>query len=141
MPNRVGTVADDSLPRSAAPLMVQLPSELADFFDASGYSGSVVTEDRITSRLSARCETTIQFTHTPLSLLDAISERPTVGTVLLKDLSKTGLCLLFHEQIYPTERARIFLHGRELQVTFQRCRRLGPMCYEAGAAVDLVRSK
>ncbi len=140
MQTDIGNVDSNIGTDETAPLLVELPNELADFFGASGYSGDADSEARVTSRLSARCGTTIQFTYSPLPLLNAVCDPPTIATVLLKDLSKTGVAVLFHRQIYPGECATIRLHGRELRVVFQRCRRLGSMCFEAGAVVKTVES-
>lgn len=120
------------------PLLVRLPPELSDFFTRSGYTGSASTEDRTAARLNARFNATMEFSPAPLALVNAVAQRPTLATVLIKDLSKIGVGVLIHCQVYPTERAKIHFRGRDLHITVQRCQRLGPMCYEIGAAVERV---
>ncbi|GAB5406512.1 MAG: hypothetical protein Aurels2KO_47430 [Aureliella sp.] len=137
MPDSVSAAKNDP-DSEQAPSLVQLPPEQADFFETKGYSGSAATEDRIAARLNARCTASMEFLPPPLALINAVADRPEVASVLVKDLSKTGVCILAHCQIYPTERAKLFMHGRELNISVHRCRRLGEKCYEVGAAVESV---
>jgi hypothetical protein len=53
--------------------------------------------------------------------------------VLVKDVSKCGIGLLVHEQLWPEERVTVAFMGRRAVATIVRCRRLGKDCYECGA--------
>jgi len=53
--------------------------------------------------------------------------------VLVKDVSKCGMGLLVHEQLFPEERISVHFMGRRALATVVRCRRLGKRCYECGA--------
>lgn len=121
-------------------LLVKLPAELAQLPASLGYSGSTPNEDRFQARLDVRRQAAVEFDFTPLAILEEVGQRPGFGAVLLKDMSKVGVALVYHEQLYPTERAKIHFQGRVLKVTIQRCRRVAEMCYEAGARIDSVES-
>ncbi len=58
--------------------------------------------------------------------------------MLVKDISKTGIAFLYHRQIFPYERFEIFLHGRAIDATAMRCRRICPKCYETGAVINSI---
>ena len=63
------------------------------------------------------------------------------GTVLVKDLSKSGIGILYHRQIFPGERFDILVLGRTIDVTAVRCRRIDALCYETGAIIHSVTSE
>lgn len=136
MTNSITTGSNVRLPE----LLVKLPPELAQMSAPTGYSPSTPDEDRFQARLNFRRQAAIEFFHTPLALMEETGERPRVGSVLLKDMSKKGVAFLYHEQLYPGERAKVHVQGRVLSVTVKRCRRVAEMCYEAGARVDSVAS-
>ncbi len=53
--------------------------------------------------------------------------------VLVKDVSKCGMGLVVHEQLWPEERVTVTFMGRQAVAVVVRCRRLGKGCYECGA--------
>ena len=53
--------------------------------------------------------------------------------VLVKDVSKCGIGLIVHEQLWPEEQVTITFMGRRAVAKIVRCRRLGKGCYECGA--------
>ena len=96
-------------------------------------------EDRSNARLNVRSKGLICFFPTLPSLeCDIIASDVRQGTVLVKDISKTGIAILYHRQIFPYERFEIFLHGRAIDATCVRCRRIGPKCYETGAVINSI---
>ena len=117
-------------------LYVQLPSGMSNFFNETGYIGSIIGEQRSSARLRVRCEATIQSTYTPPFLI----RTETRGRVLVKDISRSGIGILFHQQMYPTERFWIELKHRRLHVTVMRCRKLGAACFEVGASIEAIES-
>lgn len=128
-------------PVSFAPLKVILPEELQRFYAERGYLAAMPHEERTCARLNVRSQGFIRFFPTLPSLACKIIDADTrQGTVLVKDISKTGIAILYHRQILPCERFEIFLHGRVIEATAVRCRRIGPQCYETGSVVDSIES-
>jgi hypothetical protein len=118
------------------PLKVVLPQELQTFYAERGYLSTQPYEDRRYARLNVRSQAPIRF-FLPPALLDigpAADDLPH-GTALVKDLSRTGIAILYHRQIFPGERFEVLLHGRAIDASAVRCRRVGRRCYETGAIV------
>ena len=113
------------------PLLVQLPKHMASFFEEAGYLETVYCELRGQARLRVRCESILESDFVPPFL--GIQQRRSV--VLIKDLSRSGLGLLSHEQLWPGERFWVSLHGRRLHVRVVRCRKLANACFEVGGVV------
>ena len=127
----------DSFP----PLKVILPEELRSFYAERGYLATKPHEDRRYARLNVRSHGNIRFFPQPSTLhFDPIASDEQQGTVLVKDLSRTGIAILYHRQIFPGERFDILLHGRTINATAVRCRRIGTLCYETGATINSVTS-
>lgn len=115
-------------------LRVKLPADMRDFFNEAGYVSTVLNEQRTSARLRVRCEAVIHSTYTP-PFMNRVEKR---ARVLVKDLSKCGIGILHHQQMFPTERFCIELHERRLHVTVVRCRKLGDSCFEVGASIEAI---
>lgn len=125
-----------------APLKVVLPDELQKFYSGRGYLPTMQHEDRGHARLNVRALGNIRFFHSPLLLqFDLIAKDHRQGTVLIKDLSKTGIAILYHRQIFPGECFEILLHGRTIEAKAVRCHRIGPKCYETGGIIHHIYSE
>ena len=125
-----------------APLEVVLPSELQKFYSERGYLPTMQHEDRGHARLNVRALGNIRFSHSQLLLqFDLIANDHCQGTVLIKDLSKTGIAILYHRQVFPGECFEILLHGRTIEATAVRCHRIGPKCYETGGIINRICSE
>lgn len=124
-----------------AELLVQLPEELRAFYRESGYHPTTVSEHRSNARLRVRREAEIRFIFTPPALL-AWADLPNrdTGRVLIKDLSKTGIGILYHQQIYPEERIQVAFQGRLIHAVAVRCRHLADACFETGAIIQLIEA-
>jgi len=60
------------------------------------------------------------------------SQQLSIG--LVTNISRDGIGLLYHLQLYPSERFALRIENSGLmRFTVKRCRKLGPMCYEIGA--------
>jgi hypothetical protein len=122
-----------------APLKVLLPLELQRFYAERGYLAAMPHEDRTHARLNVRAQVFIRFLSSmPFMSCDLIDSDARQGTILVKDISKIGVAILYHRQIFPCERFEIFLHGRAIEATAVRCRRIGPQCYETGATIGKI---
>ena len=125
-------------PHSAVvgPLQVQLPSHMANFFSEVGYLPTAYVEKRSNARMRVRCEAIITHLFVP-PFVKRIEER---ARVLVKDLSRSGVSVLSHQQMWPTETFSIELHRRRLDARVVRCRKLGENCYDIGAVVFSVEA-
>ncbi|MCC7337500.1 MAG: hypothetical protein IT422_20605 [Pirellulaceae bacterium] len=123
-------------PIQVAGLEVILPDNLKAFFCESGYLPTTAEEARTNARLRVRSIGDILMMHTPSMLRLGLTERSRrAGKVLIKDLSRTGIGVLYHQQIYPAEQFQVRFQGRLINAAAVRCRRLGDKCYETGARI------
>jgi hypothetical protein len=113
----------------SVPMLVVLPPGLEGFFDELGYAPSNPFDERRAPRLRLRCPALLEVTQT----LPAARRETGLAHVLVADVSRCGIGLLHHEQLWPEERISIWLPSHHLQATVVRCRRRGPSCYEIGA--------
>jgi hypothetical protein len=126
-------------PEQFPPLKVILPEELQRFYAERGYLGTMPQEERTSARLNVRSKGFIRFFPTlPNLVCDIIASDGSHGTMLVKDISRNGIAILYHRQIFPCERFQIFLHGRVIDAAAVRCRRIGPKCYETGAIINSI---
>ena len=125
----------------ALDMEIILPEELKSFFYESGYLPTTAEESRGNARLRVRSVGEMLHRRTPPALLLGLAERGRrTGKVLIKDLSRSGIGLLFHTQIYPQERLQIRFQGRLIDTVFVRCRRLGECCYDIGGRIMALES-
>jgi hypothetical protein len=104
---------------------------MANFFTEVGYMPSTYVEKRAHPRMRVRCEAVITILFAP----PFVHRSFTSARVLVKDLSRGGVSILSHQQMWPTETFVIELHKRKLSARVVRCRKLGDCCYEVGAVV------
>lgn len=123
-------------PIQIAGLEVILPDNLKAFFYESGYLPTTAEEARTNARLRVRSIGDILMKHTPSRLRGDLKERnKRAGKVLIKDLSRTGIGVLYHQQVFPEEQFQIRFQGRLINAVVVRCRRLGEKCYEIGGRI------
>ncbi len=123
-------------PLQVAGLEVILPEDLKAFFYETGYLPTTAEEARCNARLRVRGVGDLLLTHTPPVLRDGLSKRTKrTGKTLIKDLSRSGIGILYHEQIFPEELFQIRFQGRLINSIAVRCRRLGVQCYEVGGRI------
>jgi hypothetical protein len=116
------------------PLLVQLPPEMSNFFIESGYLEAVYGELRGQSRLRVRCPAILRSDFVPPFMKRA----KRLAKVLIKDMSRSGLGILSHEQLWPGETFWIELCDRNLHIRVVRCRKIADSCYEVGGLVMCV---
>jgi len=123
-------------PTCVAGLEVILPEDLKAFFYEMGYLPTTAEESRSNARLRVRSIGDILLQHSPPILRKGLVGRAKrSGKVLIKDLSRTGIGVLFHQQVFPEEQFQIRFQGRLINSIAVRCRRLGNMCYEIGGRI------
>jgi hypothetical protein len=66
--------------------------------------------------------------------LPAHPRQPQRHSVIVADLSRSGLRFLHSEQIFPGELAIIQIaSGKQMHIEIARCRKIADCCYEVGA--------
>jgi hypothetical protein len=122
---RLGTLIND------VPNEIRLPEGFEDFFDEKG-PGPFCESDR---RRGGRTRARTQGILIPRKWLPVFPRSVTPKLIYTKDFSKTGFGFLAHQQYYPGERIRALLATFWMEILIQRCRRLGPNCYESGGTL------
>ncbi len=118
------------------PLLIELPDHMADFLLEEGYLEAIYGEQRSNARLRVRCRATRVSDFVPVF----VKNRTLQASVLMKDMSRSGIGLLSHEQLWPGETCWIELMQRQLHVQVVRCRKLGPKCFEVGGIITSIVS-
>jgi len=121
---------------TTVPLLVRLPATMANFFNEVGYMPTAFVEKRSHARMRVRCESMITCVSAPAF----VKRELTASRVLVKDLSRCGVGVLSHQQMWPTETFFIELNNRRLSARVVRCRKLGESCYEIGAVVSAIEN-
>jgi hypothetical protein len=100
---------------------VQLPEEWGDFFEHRGLAPIEYDDRRAYARLHLRGKAVLRYASTYYA-------------VYTRDVSRGGVAFYFMQQLFPGERARIWLaSGLSHDVEIARCRRHEATCYECGA--------
>lgn len=123
-------------------MLVQLPADIRARIQSPSAMLDQSFENRTCNRLNVLLEGNLTILSTPEALrgnLEQINDRKN-SHVVIKDLSRTGLGIYFHDQLYPLERIQVQLQHRKLTAIVVRCRYLGPKCFEIGAKVISVQS-
>lgn len=112
---------------------VVLPGEMQrSFFDVKGYLPTTANEARRQARLSVRREAKIEFQELPSG---AVTDLDSEHYALVKDFSRGGISILYHQQLYPEDRFVVYFQTGAVTASAVRCRKLGPSCYEIGAQI------
>ncbi|MBA2115954.1 hypothetical protein [Bremerella alba] len=109
---------------------VQIPRAKLEELGKSGHIETTATDQRRhvrfrqLKRCILRCEPTFPTIERPQQL----------SLALVTNISRKGVGLLYHSQLYPKESFVLRIEGAGLlRLTVARCRKLGPQCYEIGA--------
>lgn len=127
------SIEDAAVKRSEFRHLVEIPEDVRDdFFRGRGYSSSTVDEKRRRARLAVRDEASVAFANTPNRYQESADQEL---YALVKDLSRGGIAILYHEQVFPEDMFRVYFQSRTVTAIAVRCRKLGPKCFEIGARV------
>ncbi len=124
------------------PILVQLPADIRARIQSPSTVLDQCFENRTNNRLNVLLEGNLTVLFTPRALTRDIEQcvnRKCFHTVV-KDLSRTGIGIYYHEQLFPLEKIQVELQHRRLSAIVVRCRYLGPKCFEIGAKVISVES-
>jgi hypothetical protein len=114
------------------PCRLILPPRLAAALAETGYQQVAHVDERRAARYRVCVRTVLQIRQS----LPAFPRQATAGGAIVRDVSRTGLAVIYHEQLFPQEIVRVWLPTRRLEGTVARCRRLGPRCFEVGVQLD-----
>ena len=108
---------------------IELPDDLARFFDESGPNSSFENDRRTSARTRVRTTCIV----IPVVWLPAFPRSPEPQIAYTKDFSKTGFGFLLSNQLYPGEVFRVLLATFWMEVKICGSRRLGDHCFEIGS--------
>lgn len=120
---------------TAERLQVELPEAYQSFFEENGYLPPTANESRRNARMAFRRIAKVEFYPAANALQFAIEQHSTNSTILIKDLSRTGMGVMFHRQLYPTQRMKIRCKNYDIEATVVRCRRIADKCFEVGLRI------
>ena len=116
------------------PSKVQLPSGFGDILRRRGNLPSSVRDQRAYVRRYFPGRAILEFKNT-----DQVIPRPDgFEAVFTRDISRSGLGLLCHCELYPGERPIIWLPTGRILCEVARCARRGPWCFEVGVVFTRV---
>lgn len=120
------------------PLIARAPAHLEMPRDAGARpaGGRGAGAAPIDQRRTARIPTLIRAAAEVSQPLEAIPRGDTRAQVWVRDVSLRGIRFLYHEQLYPGERIRLWVPEAELSGEVARTLRVGERCYEIGARLD-----
>ncbi len=126
----------------SSPILVQLPADIRARLQSPSTTLDQCFENRTNNRINVLLEGDMTILDSPAALQEnlELSASRKNSHVVVKDLSRTGIGIYFHEQLFPLEKIQVELQHRRLTAIVVRCRYLGPKCFEIGGKVISVQS-
>lgn len=126
---------------SSCAMQVELPASVRTLVAKPKAKNEIDFENRSAERISTYCEGLLTITSVPTIVRNALnlSENNQVRTVV-KDISRSGIAVYYHQQMYPLQTFEVEFQGRVIAATVVRCRYIKQLCYEIGATIDSVQS-
>jgi len=108
---------------------VQLTRQLLEEFERTGPHPTIEGDRRRFVRYHVRARGILFYRQT----LPAIERRQGPHLVLIRNISRSGIGFLHHEQLFPHERFTLWVEGkRRVEVEIAGCRRLHANCFDVG---------
>lgn len=92
---------------------------------------SLGEENRRFARKPCKLSAKLTFNETLNSTFDSTQ----TFDVIVRDISRNGLCLLFYAQLYPDDRLTLNFGDLVRAYRVARCRQISEQCYEIGVAI------
>jgi hypothetical protein len=125
---------------SSCAVLVELPEGIREELARQKQLG-VDFENRSFNRVVAYCEGFLKITSQPRVLKEAQGSSTEIcGGAVVKDISRNGIGVYFHEQLYPLQKFEVEFQGRSISALVVRCRFISKNCYEVGAIIQSVLS-
>lgn len=101
-------------------------------FHAPTAEAPVIEESRRFARKACKLSAKLTFQET----LNPGFDSTKTFDVIVRNISRSGLCFLFFTQLFPDD--RLTLDFGDLVRTYRvaRCRKIGAQCYEIGVAIS-----
>jgi len=109
---------------------VLVPGKFLSVFQKEGAVQTVADDGRRFPRYEYHMRAVLHYRQT----LPAIPREEESYLILTKDLSRSGLCFLHEQQLFPQERMAVDLAGgRHVEIEVARCIKHNERCFEIGA--------
>lgn len=116
------------------PLEITVPRKMFEHFQGTGPTQTAMSEQRRYVRFRHLTKGILGYKQT----FPAIRRTNTLHMVLITNVSRCGLGLLSHEQLFPGERMNLWISGRGIiQITVARCRKENDRCFEVGTLIGI----
>jgi len=118
---------------------IELPESWADYFAEAGLVSGGPGDRRHFARVRFRSPAVLEYTRP----LPAMPRQRQQFLVYLKDISRSGVGFIHHEQLYPKEQMRLTIPPGEIAdkygrkdglIEIARCTRVQDRCFVVGAA-------
>ena len=107
---------------------ITLPTEWSHFFEERDFAQPYQEDGRRFLRRNFRTECILELKQSIVT----ISRRHQYYHVYTKDLSRSGIGILHSQQLFPGERAQLWLPTAKMSVCVARCYKHNSSCYEIG---------
>ena len=107
---------------------VTLPAKWGNFFEKQDHAQPYQNDQRRYVRRNFRTESILELEQSILT----IPREHQLYHVYTKDLSRGGISILHSQQLFPGERAQLWLPTAKIAVCVARCYRHNSSCYEIG---------
>ena len=113
---------------------IELPlAERLTYFRAETGTGPIFPDERRGfARRQFRSRAVLDLQQT----LPAIQRERAFHCIYTHDISRTGLCFLHADELYPGEKCRLWLPHQPIDAIVVRCRRRADRCYVIGARFE-----
>ncbi len=116
------------------PLQIVVTPRLKQELHRKGIASATQDDSRVMPRFHTNGASIMRCVQSPASLKithDAMSR------VIVRDLSRTGVCLIADHQWFPDEICEVIFAIGKLQARVMRARCLGPRCWEIGLRISM----
>ena len=117
------------------PLDLELTPSIMQSLQEKGYSPSNYYDVRRMARLRICPPAVLEFTNP----LPAFPRPNGQSEVIIKDMSKPGVGLLYDQQLWPGEEVTIYFQGRSIEYSICRCQRVSAKCYIVGGLLKNIK--
>lgn len=115
---------------NSIPMKVELPPALEQALEVErGVVDSTPFEARRTVRFRCRGNAVVFLLESPFE----VEGQEATAAVIVRNVSRTGLGLIAHQQYYPEQRVMLVLENSTMEGRIARARKIGPACFEIGA--------
>ena len=112
-------------------MKIQLTPDLKKSLDERGSSAPFLFEARSAARFRCYATATAKLLRSKMS----VPKQEVDSLVIVKDVSRTGVGLICHQQWFPSQEIELSLATGKIRGHVARVRRIAPSCYEVGIEI------